>query len=140
MITRLFNKIYGVNMADITAQRVKELRDMTGLGMMECKKALTETGGDIKAAEDLLRIKSGAKASKAAGRVASEGMVAAYIAPDGKSGALVEVNCETDFVARNEDFIKFSRDLAQLVAAQGVTDIEALASIGLPGETGRAHV
>jgi elongation factor Ts len=120
-------------MADITAQRVKELRDMTGLGMMECKKALTETGGDIKAAEDLLRIKSGAKASKAAGRVASEGMVAAYIAPDGKSGALVEVNCETDFVARNEDFIKFSRDLAQLVAAQGVTDIEALASIGLPG-------
>jgi elongation factor Ts len=120
-------------MADITAQRVKELRDMTGLGMMECKKALTETGGDIKAAEDLLRIKSGAKASKAAGRVASEGMVAAYIARDGKSGALVEVNCETDFVARNEDFIKFSRDLAQLVAAQGVTDIEALASAGLPG-------
>lgn len=120
-------------MADITAQRVKELRDMTGLGMMECKKALTETGGDIKAAEDLLRIKSGAKASKAAGRVASEGMVAAYIAPNGKSGALVEVNCETDFVARNEDFIKFSRDLAQLVAAQGVADIEALASAGLPG-------
>jgi elongation factor Ts len=120
-------------MADITAQRVKELRDMTGLGMMECKKALTETGGDIKAAEDLLRIKSGAKASKAAGRVASEGMVAAYIARDGKSGALVEVNCETDFVARNEDFIKFSRDLAQLVTAQGVTDIEALASAGLPG-------
>jgi elongation factor Ts len=119
-------------MADITAQRVKELRDMTGLGMMECKKALTETGGDIKAAEDLLRIKSGAKASKAAGRVASEGMVAAYITPDGKSGALVEVNCETDFVARNEDFVKFSRDLAQLVAAQGVTDIEALAGAGLP--------
>ena len=120
-------------MADITAQRVKELRDMTGLGMMECKKALTETGGDIKAAEDLLRIKSGAKASKAAGRVASEGMVAAYIARDGKSGALVEVNCETDFVARNEDFIKFSRDLAQLVATQGVTDIEALVSAELPG-------
>lgn len=119
-------------MADITAQRVKELRDMTGLGMMECKKALTETGGDIKAAEDLLRIKSGAKASKAAGRVASEGMVAAYIARDGKSGALVEVNCETDFVARNEDFIKFSRDLAQLVAAQGVTDIDALANAELP--------
>ena len=98
-------------MADITAKRVKELRDMTGLGMMECKKALTETGGDIKAAEDLLRIKSGAKASKAAGRVAAEGMVAAYITPDGKSGALVEVNCETDFVARNEDFIGFVRIL-----------------------------
>jgi elongation factor Ts len=109
-------------MAEITAKRVKELRDMTGLGMMECKKALTETGGDIKAAEDLLRIKSGAKASKAAGRVAAEGMVAAYITPDGKSGALVEVNCETDFVARNEDFIGFVRDLAQLAATKDLAD------------------
>ena len=112
-------------MADITAKRVKELRDMTGLGMMECKKALTETGGDIKAAEDLLRIKSGAKASKAATRVAAEGMVAAYITPDGKSGALVEVNCETDFVARNEDFIGFVRDLAPLVATKNLADTEA---------------
>ncbi|MEO8991407.1 MAG: translation elongation factor Ts [Nitrosospira sp.] len=119
-------------MADITAKRVKELRDMTGLGMMECKKALTETGGDIKAAEDLLRIKSGAKASKAAGRIAAEGMVAAYIAPDGKSGALVEVNCETDFVARNEDFIGFVRDLAQLAATKDLVDTEALASAALP--------
>jgi elongation factor Ts len=106
---------------------VKELRDMTGLGMMECKKALTETGGDMKAAEDQLRIKSGAKASKAAGRIAAEGMVGAFIAPDGKSGALVEVNCETDFVGRNEDFINFTRDLAQLVAARNLTDTEALA-------------
>jgi elongation factor Ts len=114
-------------MADITAQMVKELRDMTGLGMMECKKALTETGGDMKAAEDQLRIKSGAKASKAAGRIAAEGMVGAFIAPDGKSGALVEVNCETDFVGRNEDFINFTRDLAQLVAAKNLTDTEALA-------------
>jgi elongation factor Ts len=120
-------------MADITAQMVKELRDMTGLGMMECKKALTETGGDIKAAEDLLRIKSGAKASKAASRVASEGMVGAHITPDGKTGALVEVNCETDFVARNDDFIKFARDLAQLVTGHDVVDIEALASLALPG-------
>jgi translation elongation factor Ts len=120
-------------MADITAKRVKELRDMTGLGMMECKKALTEAGGDIKAAEDLLRIKSGAKASKAATRVAAEGMVAAYITPDGKSGALVEVNCETDFVARNEDFIGFVRDLAQLVATKNLADTEALASAALPG-------
>lgn len=119
-------------MADITAKRVKELRDMTGLGMMECKKALTETGGDIKAAEDLLRIRSGAKASKAAGRVAAEGMVAAYITPDGKSGALVEVNCETDFVARNEDFIGFVRDLAQLAATKDLADTEALASAALP--------
>jgi elongation factor Ts len=120
-------------MADITAKRVKELRDMTGLGMMECKKALTEAGGDIKAAEDLLRIKSGAKASKAAARVAAEGMVAAYITPDGKSGALVEVNCETDFVARNEDFIGFVRDLAQLAATKDLADTEALASAALPG-------
>jgi elongation factor Ts len=118
-------------MADITAQMVKELRDMTGLGMMECKKALTETGGDMKAAEDQLRIKSGAKASKAAGRIAAEGMVGTFIAPDGKSGALVEVNCETDFVGRNEDFINFTRDLAQLVAAKNLTDTEALAAATL---------
>ena len=118
-------------MADITAQMVKELRDMTGLGMMECKKALTETGGDMKAAEDQLRIKSGAKASKAAGRIAAEGMVGAFIAPDGKSGALVEINCETDFVARNEEFINFTRDLAQLVAAKNLTDTEALTAATL---------
>src|SRR6185312_1666350 len=105
--------ISGESMAEITAQMVKELRELTGLGMMECKKALAETGGDMKAAEDLLRIKSGAKASKAAGRTTAEGMVGAYIAPDRKHGALVEVNCETDFVARNEDFINFVRSLAQ---------------------------
>jgi elongation factor Ts len=114
-------------MADITAQMVKELRDMTGLGMMECKKALAEAGGDIKAAEDQLRIRSGAKASKAAGRIAAEGMVGAYITPDGKKGALVEVNCETDFVARNEDFINFTRSLAQLAATTSLIDREALA-------------
>ena len=119
-------------MADITAQMVKELRDMTGLGMMECKKALAETGGDMKAAEDQLRIKSGAKASKAAGRIAAEGMVGAYIGPDSKSGALVEVNCETDFVARNEDFINFASNLAQLVTAKNPMDPEALAAAVLP--------
>ncbi len=119
-------------MADITAGMVKELRDLTGLGMMECKKALTETSGDMKAAEDLLRIKSGAKASKAAGRIAAEGMIGAYLAADGKSGALVEVNCETDFVAKNEDFINFSRNLAQLVAMQNLTDTDALATATLP--------
>ena len=118
-------------MADITASMVKELRDLTGLGMMECKKALTETAGDMKAAEDLLRIKSGAKASKAAGRIAAEGMVGAYIAPDSRSGALVEVNCETDFVARNEDFINFARNLAQLVTTQNLTDTDALAAATL---------
>jgi len=118
-------------MADITASMVKELRDLTGLGMMECKKALTETAGDMKAAEDLLRIKSGAKASKAAGRIAAEGMVGAYIAADSRSGALVEVNCETDFVARNEDFINFARNLAQLVTTQNLTDTDALAAATL---------
>ena len=118
-------------MADITAGLVKELRDLTGLGMMECKKALTETGGDMKAAEDLLRIKSGAKASKAAGRIAAEGMVGAYIATDGRSGALVEVNCETDFVARNKDFINFACNLAQLVTTQNLADTDALAAATL---------
>lgn len=118
-------------MADITASMVKELRDLTGLGMMECKKALTETAGDMKAAEDLLRIKSGAKASKAAGRIAAEGMIGAHIAADSRSGALVEVNCETDFVARNEDFINFARNLAQLVTTQNLTDTDALAAATL---------
>ena len=120
-------------MAEITAQMVKELRDLTGLGMMECKKALSETNADMKAAEDLLRIKSGAKASKAAGRIAAEGMVAAYIAPGGKNGALVEINCETDFVARNEDFINFARNIAQLLTTESFADTEALGSATLPG-------
>ena len=118
-------------MAEITAQMVKELRDLTGLGMMECKKALAETGGDMKASEDLLRIRSGAKASKAAGRTAAEGMVGAYITPDRKHGALVEVNCETDFVARNEDFVNFVRNLAQLLAAASMGSTEALSSAAL---------
>ena len=118
-------------MAEIGAAMVKELRETTGLGMMECKKALVETGGDMKAAEDLLRVKSGAKASKAAGRVAAEGAVSAHIAADGKSGALVEVNCETDFVAKNEDFLAFGRELARVVAETGPADLEALAAAPL---------
>jgi len=126
----------GVNMADITAGMVKELREITGLGMMECKKALTETGGDMKAAEDLLRVKSGAKASKAAGRIAADGMISAFIASDGKSGALVEVNCETDFVAKNEDFINFARGLAQVATTNSLADTEGLASATL--ETGQS--
>lgn len=123
-------------MADITAGMVKELREITGLGMMECKKALTETGGDIKAAEDLLRVKSGAKASKAAGRIAADGMISAFIASDAKSGALVEVNCETDFVAKNEDFINFARNLAQVATINSLADTEGLASATL--ETGQS--
>jgi elongation factor Ts len=123
-------------MADITAGMVKELREITGLGMMECKKALTETGGDMKAAEDLLRVKSGAKASKAAGRIAADGMISAFIASDAKSGALVEVNCETDFVAKNEDFINFARDLARVATINSLADTEGLASATL--ETGQS--
>ena len=123
-------------MADITAGMVKELREITGLGMMECKKALAETEGDMKAAEDLLRVKSGAKASKAAGRVAADGMISAYIAPDAKSGALVEVNCETDFVAKNEDFIHFTRDLARLATVNNLADTVGLAPAIL--ETGQS--
>jgi elongation factor Ts len=119
-------------MAEITAQMVKELRDLTGLGMMECKKALAETGGDMKASEDLLRVRSGAKASKAAGRTAAEGMVGAYISADRKHGALVEVNCETDFVARNEDFVNFVRSMAQLLTTENLADPEALSAAALP--------
>jgi elongation factor Ts len=123
-------------MADITAGMVKELRELTGLGMMECKKALTETAGDMKAAEELLRIKSGAKANKAASRVAAEGIVGSFISADGHKGALVEVNCETDFVSKNEDFAAFAKALAQMVAEQGIEDIDALASAKLPsGQT-----
>lgn len=113
-------------MAEISASMVKELREMTGLGMMECKKALSETNGDMKAAEDLLRIKSGAKASKAAGRIAAEGVIGAYISADGRTGALVEVNCETDFVAKNDDFIQFARELAGLIASKNLKDLTTI--------------
>ena len=117
-------------MAEITASMVKELRELTGLGMMECKKALEESGGDIKKAEELLRIKSGAKASKAASRVASEGAVGIHVSPDAKLGAMVEVNCETDFVARNPDFAAFAKALAELVANAAPADVAALSALG----------
>lgn len=115
-------------MAEISASLVKELRELTGLGMMECKKALAEAGGDLKKAEELLRIKSGAKASKAAGRIAAEGVIGAWLAPDAKLGALVELNCETDFVAKNEDFLAFARELAEAVGKTNPADVAALAS------------
>ena len=118
-------------MAEITAALVKELREMTGLGMMECKKALAEAGGDLKKAEELLRIKSGAKAGKAAGRVAAEGVIGAYLSADARLGALVELNCETDFVAKNDDFVGFAQSLAQLAAEKDPADAAALAA--LPG-------
>ncbi len=122
-------------MAEITAGMVKELRELTGLGMMECKKALEESGGDLKKAEELLRIKSGAKASKAAARVASEGAIGLHVAPDAKLGALVEVNCETDFVAKNPDFADFARGLAELVASANPADVAALSALSLGGKT-----
>ena len=122
-------------MAEITAGLVKELREMTGLGMMECKKALSETAGDLQKAVELLRIKSGAKADKAAGRIAAEGVIGAYLSSDARLGALVEVNCETDFVAKNEDFLAFANGLAQLVAMEDPSDLGALASLALNGTT-----
>ncbi len=122
-------------MADISASMVMDLRQRTGLGMMECKKALTEAGGDIAKAEELLRIKSGAKAMKAADRIAAEGIVGSYLAPDAKTAAMVEVNCETDFVSRNEDFIAFAKKLAQLVAEKNPADVAALSALPLDGGT-----
>jgi elongation factor Ts len=115
-------------MAEISAALVKELRELTGLGFMECKKALTETDGDLKKAEELLRIKGSAKANKAASRIAAEGVIGAYVSADGKLGALVELNCETDFVAKNEEFVAFARSLAETVATQNPKDVAALAS------------
>jgi len=122
-------------MAEVTAAMVRELREITGLGMMECKKALVETNGDLKSAEDLLRVKSGAKANKAAGRIAAEGVIGAYHSADGKLAALVEVNCETDFVAKNADFLDFASTLAQLVARQNPADVAALSALNLDGGT-----
>jgi elongation factor Ts len=120
-------------MAEITAALVKELRDMTGAGMMDCKKALSETGGDPEAARDWLRKKGMAAATKKAGRVAAEGLIGVSV--DGTKGAIVEVNSETDFVARNETFQDFVRAVTGLaLGAEG--DLQGLAAAGYPG-TGR---
>jgi elongation factor Ts len=107
--------------ATITAAQVKELRDRTGAGMMDCKAALQETNGDLDAAVELLRVRLGDKALKVGGREATEGTVASYIHAGGKVGVLVEVDCNTDFVARNEDFISFAREVAMHVAASPST-------------------
>ena len=104
-------------MAEITAQMIKDLRERTGAGMADCKKALTEVGGDMDKAIDYLRTKGLAKAAKKAGREATEGAVVSYIHGGGRIGVLVEINCETDFVARNEDFQAFTRDVALQIAA-----------------------
>ena len=120
-------------MAAITASMVAALRAKTDAPMMECKKALTEADGDMDRAEELLRVKLGSKAGKAASRIAAEGVVAASVA--GTTGALVEVNCETDFVSKNEAFLAFARSLATLVANQNPADVAALSKLPLSLET-----
>ena len=110
----------------ITASQVKDLREKTGAGMMDCKKVLTETDGDMEKAIELLRERGIAKAAKKSDRVAAEGIVAAYVSEDGKIGAVVEVNSETDFVAKNEEFKTFVEDVAEQIAKENPADVEEL--------------
>ena len=122
-------------MAAITAAMVALLRAKTDAPMMECKKALTEADGNAEKAEEILRVRLGNKASNAASRVAADGVVAVSVSADGKSGAIVELNSETDFVAKNDDFIAFSRDVAALVLARDPADVADLAACPLGGVT-----
>ena len=118
-------------MAEVTAGMVKELREKTDAPMMECKKALAEAQGNMGRAEEILRVKLGNKAAKASTRVAAEGIVAIDVGASGKVGSIVEVNCETDFVAKNEEFQAFARALAALVMARAPADVAALAALPL---------
>ena len=120
-------------MAAITAAMVGELRAKTDAPMMECKKALTEADGDMARAEEILRVKLGSKAGKAASRVTAEGIVVSFIA--GTTGALLEVNCETDFVSKNDDFLAFTNDCVKLVAEKNPADVDALLALPLNGKT-----
>lgn len=122
-------------MAVITAAMVKELRVKTDAPMMECKKALTEADGNMEQAEEILRVKLGNKATKAASRITADGVVAIYIDEPGKVGAIVELNSETDFVAKNADFIAFANDIAKLVAETKPADVAALSALPLNGST-----
>lgn len=122
-------------MAEITASMVKDLRDKTDAPMMDCKKALTEAAGDMDKAEEILRVKFGSKATKAAGRIAAEGVVGIYISPDAKLGAMIEVNCETDFVAKNDDFLGFTKSLAEMVAKNKPADVAALSAMDMGGKS-----
>jgi len=126
-------------MATISASAVKDLREKTGVGMMEAKKALEESGGDFEKAVDILRKKGLSAAAKKSTRVASEGMIASSIQDSGKTGVLIEVNSETDFVAKNEEFQKFARGLAHLVAAQKPADVVALSQLKIDGENVEAR-
>jgi elongation factor Ts len=122
-------------MAEITAAMVKVLREKTDAPMMECKKALTEADGDMDKAEEILRVKLGSKASKASTRVTAEGLVGIYIDASGKLGSIVEINCETDFVAKNDDFIAFVGNMGQLVAEKNPADVAALSALPLADGT-----
>jgi elongation factor Ts len=117
--------------AEITASMVKDLRDRTDAPMMDCKKALTEADGDSARAEEILRVRFGNKASKAAGRLAAEGIVIAFVAKDGKTGTLLEVNSETDFCAKNEDFLKYTNELVSTINEKNPANIEALTSLNM---------
>jgi elongation factor Ts len=123
------------SMIEISASMVKELRERTDAPMMDCKKALTEAEGDMTRAEEILRVRFGNKASKAAGRVAAEGTVGVSIAADGKTGAMIEVNSETDFCAKNEDFLAFTSELAGIVAANNAADITAVGALAMRNAT-----
>ena len=120
----------------VSAAMVKELRERTGSGMMECKKALTEVGGDLEAAVELMRKAGLAKADKKSGRTAAEGIVRVSISDDGKRAAIVEVNCETDFVAKGDDFSSFCAAVAQTVLDQGIVDMDQLGAAALAGHAG----
>jgi len=122
-------------MAEITASMVKELRERTDAPMMDCKKALSEADGDMTRAEEILRVRFGNKASKAAGRVAAEGTVGVSISADGKTGAMIEVNSETDFCAKNDDFLNYVRELALVVEKNNPANIEAVALLPMNGST-----
>ena len=118
----------------VSAAMVKELREKTGAGMMDCKKVLTETDGDMEKAAELLRERGIAKAAKKSGRVAAEGLVCSYVSEDKKVGAIVEVNAETDFVAKNEEFRTFVADIAEIVANTNPADVEALLAVKYKNE------
>lgn len=120
---------------EITASMVKELRARTDAPMMDCKKALSEAGGDMTRAEEILRVKFGSKAAKSAGRIAAEGMVGVHITPDGKTGAIVEVNCETDFVAKNDAFQALVKKLAEMVVTHDPADVAALSAMKIGDKT-----
>jgi len=119
----------------ISAQAVKELREKTGAGMMDCKKALTEADGDMEKAIDILREKGLASAAKKSGRVASEGVIATFVSEDKKIGSIIELNCETDFVSANVDFVKLANEIAEVAAKSEAKDIEEVKALPLNGGT-----